>query len=143
MKMPKKPLFKKTERVYMILIAIGLFLIGSGSLFSSFEADSRLFEFGGGVGSALIIFGSVGIFLIRKNPKSAKHQEIEEHDERNIRIREKSAYTAFFITIITLAAAVVVCVVLNNITACIIINIFMAVHVLSYLVLLRINNNKM
>ena len=141
--MPKKPLFKKTERVYMIIICIGLLLIGFAGLFSQFEADSRLFEFGAGVGSALTGLGSVGIILIRKNPKSAKQQEIEEHDERNIRIREKSAYATFFITLLALVAAVIVFVVLNNVIACIIINIFMAIHVLSYLVLLRINNNRM
>ena len=141
--MSKKPLFKKTERVYIIIVCIGLLLIGAGSLVKGMESDNRLFEFGAGVGSALVGLGSVGIILIRKNPKSAKQKDIEEHDERNVRIREKSAYTTFFITLIMLAAAVIVFVVLDNVTACIIINIFMAVHVLSYLVLVRINNNRM
>ena len=90
--MPKKPLFKKTERVYMILVSVGLLLIGTGSLFSSFNVVSHIFEFGGGFGAALNGIGSVGIIRLRKNPKGVKQQVIEENDERNIMIREKSAY---------------------------------------------------
>ena len=140
--MPKKPLFKKTERAYMIMISVGLLLIGAGSLLKELDTFSHLFEFGGGFGAALIGVSTIGIIRLRRNPKSTKQQEIEETDERNIKIREKSAYSTFFITLLTLLAAVIVFVALGNVMACIIINIFMAVHVLSYLLLLHINNKK-
>ncbi|MCL2254216.1 MAG: DUF2178 domain-containing protein [Lachnospiraceae bacterium] len=141
--MSKKALFKKTERVYMILTSLGLLLNGSGSLWSGLNEINHIFEFLSGIGCAMIFIGVIGIFRLRKNPNITKQQEIEESDERNIRIREKSAYSTFFITLLMLTVAVIVCVILGNIIACIIINIFMAVHVLSYLILLHFNNNKM
>ena len=140
--MPKKALFKKTERAYMIIVCIGLLLIGAGCLMRSLDIYHNLFEFSGGFGAALIGIGSVGIICLRKKPKSLKQQEVEETDERNVKIREKSAYSTFFVTLLTLVAAVIVFVALGSVVACIIVNIFMAVHVLSYLLLLHINNKK-
>lgn len=46
-----------------------------------------------------------------------ERQEINENDERNIKIREKSAYGTFFVTLFCLAAANVVFLFLNDITS--------------------------
>ena len=91
----------------------------------------------------MILIGTVGTIRLRKNPETAKQQDIEAADERNIKIREKSAYSTFFITLLTFAAAMAIFVLQKNAAAVVVINIFMAVHVFSYLMLLRINSNRM
>ena len=105
--------------------------------------ENRLFEFFGGVGGAITALGSVGLIRFRVNPKSVKEHEIANKDERNIKIREKSAYSSFFVTLIALSITELVFVVLDNIAVCITITILMGVHVLSYLLTLHFNNNRL
>ena len=59
-----------------------------------------------GFGSGIIVVG-VSFMIRHKNPKLAKEYEINEKDERNIRLREKSGYSAWFITQFTLFAMVI------------------------------------
>lgn len=141
--MPKKSIFKKSERVFMLLVIIGLLMLAAGSLLRGNEVNNRLFEFFGGVGGAIVAIGSVSLIRLRVNPKSVKEQEISDKDERNIKIREKSAYSSFFVTLIALSITELVFVVLDNVMACFVTTIVMGVHVLSYLLLLHFNNNKL
>ena len=141
--MPKKSIFKKSERVCMLMVCTGLLMLTAGSLLRGNEVNNRLFEFLGGVGGAIVAVGSVSLIRLRVNPKSVKEQEISDKDERNIKIREKSAYSTFFITLIALSITELVFVVLDNVTACFVVTIVMGIHVLSYLLLLHFNNNKL
>jgi p-aminobenzoyl-glutamate transporter AbgT len=61
-----------------------------------------------GFGSSLTMTGIV-YFIVTKlirerNPKKAKQIEIEAKDERNVRLLEKSGYTTWYVTMITLVA---------------------------------------
>ena len=141
--MPKKSVLKKSERVFIVLVCVGVLMLGAGSLLRGYGIENRLFEFFGGVGGAITALGSVGLIRFRVNPKSVKEQEISNRDERNIKIREKSAYSGFFVTLIALSITELVFVVLDNITVCITITILMGVHVISYLLALHFNNNGM
>lgn len=141
--MSKNPFIKKSERLFFVLICLGMVLVGIGSIFEGYGIDSRFFEFVGGFGTALIGIGAVCLIRFRRKPVSAKQQEIDKNDERSIMLREKSAFSAYFITMLCLLAAVIVFLVLDMWQAIVVTICVMAIHVVSYLVLLHVNNKKL
>ena len=85
---------------FIFYAGVALFVIGLllAIIFNDAEGSMRILPFVMiGLGSGII---GVGVsFIIRhKNPKLAKEYEINEKDERNIRIREKAGYTTWHIT---------------------------------------------
>ena len=141
--MPKKPLFKKTVTNYTLIICVGLVLIGSGSVMQNLGIESHIMGFTAGAGCALVGLGAIGLIILHFHPKSVEQQKIDNKDERNIKIREKSAYGAYAITSIAMGVAILVFVALNNMEACFIITMVLAVHTLSYLILMFVNNKKL
>jgi uncharacterized membrane protein len=141
--MKKNPFFKRNEKLYMFLVCFGIVLIGAGSVVKGSGIEPRFFEFAAGIGSAAVGLGAVGLILIRKKPETVQQQEIEQNDERNIKIREKSAYGTFFVMMLALLAAEIAFLVLDMWLACLVVIGVMAVHVGSFLILLYINNKRL
>lgn len=149
--MIKKPIVKKSKKLYMFLVCFGMLLIAAVTLIgfvTEYNAEqntlsSRLIGFGSGFGSAFVAAGSIGLILMRKKPEDVRQQKIDENDERNIRIREKSAYGTYFITIFSLMAVGMVFVLLDYIIPAYIIIGVMAINVFSYFVFIYHNNKKL
>lgn len=141
--MVKKPLFKKRKGLFILLVCCGLALLLAGFIANYFELDNRFFGFASGIGCAAIALGFVGMVSLKRKPEDVKQQEINENDERSIKIREKSAYSTFFVTMIGLSAVELTFVWLDYIVPCFIIIGLMSVHVISYFIFLYRNNNKL
>lgn len=141
--MIKKPLFKRSMKLYLILIITGTVLSAAGAITYATGHFSRVAEFGAGLGSAAIFLGSIGMIALRKKPCDARQAKIDIYDERNIKIREKSAHDTFYITLIALAASQLAFVFLDQIVPCFIVLGVMAVHVISYFIMLSYNNKKL
>ena len=98
-----------------------------------------------GFGAGIIGVGAVYILqarMHRDDPLWAKQKEIEEKDERNIRIREKSGYTVWYISIFMLAALVMATVILGQGIATWLAMAVLLIHCVSYFVLMGLNNKK-
>ena len=138
--MKKAPRFKKTELLGLytmlttIVLGIAVYAIVKG-----YGLDNRILQFMLPLG--WIVFGVCNYLLTRF--VNTKQQEIELNDERNVKIREKSAYNTFFLTLNILAVAVSALVVLEMWFATIITIGVMTVHVVSFLVFRRINNKNL
>ena len=105
--MYKKPMIKKSKGLFLSLIGFGLVAILGGCLAEHDRlSNERLLEFASGAGCAIIALGFVGLVSLKRSPKQVKQQEINENDERHIKIREKSAYSMFYVTMIGLSIAV-------------------------------------
>jgi uncharacterized membrane protein len=74
---------------------------------------------------------------------TTKQQELELNDERNIKVREKSAYNTFYTTLLCLIVAIGTFIVLEIWLATFIISGALAVHVVSYFAFRYINNKKL
>jgi len=74
-----------------------------------------------GFGSSLTAVGIVYFIITKwlkiKNPKKAKQIEIEAKDERNVKLLEKSGYTTWYITMITLLVLTMTLMILGSMTA--------------------------
>ena len=141
--MNKKPFIKKTEKLFMFLICFGIALIGAGSIVKGIGHSSRFFEFAAGIGCAAVGWGSVCLILFKKKPEIAQRQEIEQNDERNTRIREKSGYNTFVVMLLYLLVAEVVFLALDVWIGCLVVICSMTIHVGSFLIFLCINSKKM
>jgi len=129
--------------MFSIFLCVGMLLNGAGTIAGLNGYQTSLAGFSSGAGCALIITGVIGMAVLKKSRGAEKQLEIDTNDERNVKIREKSAYSAFFITLFALTAAAVYFTAIENLDACFIIVILMAVHVLSYLIHLWLNNRKL
>jgi len=83
------------------------------------------------------------LILLKKRPEIAHRQEINENDERFIKIKEKSAQDTWYVTLIGLLVAEFVFVFQGAMVPMIITIALMAVHVISYLIFLYINDKKL
>ncbi len=122
----------KTKKGYVILTIIGLVVMGSGVVAEVFLGDSRYLGFASGLGSAGAALGAMNLILLNRKPETIRQQEINDKDERLIQIREKSAYSTFFITLFGMAALEVVFLFTDSLTSCILVIGLMAVHVVSF-----------
>lgn len=86
--------------------------------------------------------GCVGMVSLKRKPEDIRQQEINEKDERFIKIREKSAYATFYVTMIGLSVVELVFAWLEYLIPCFIIIGLMAVHIISYFVFLYRYNRK-
>lgn len=91
-----------------------------------------------GCGSGITGLGA----LLMVNPKMAKVYEINEKDERNIRLREKSGYTTWYITQFVLCVMVFVFLLLDYKVPCWIALGALLIHNGSFLVSLAIHSKK-
>lgn len=141
--MIKKPFFRQSKKTYLIFTVIGFVLMATGFIAEwYFKSDSHILGFCAGAGSALTALGAVGFILIKRKPVDPRQQSINENDERNIKIREVSAYGTYFVTLFALVAAIVVFLVLDYNVPCYITIGVMYIHVISYFFFLHRNSKK-
>ena len=78
--------------------------------------DANITHFAAGIGFGLMVLGAIFAIIFRGggNPEAAKRKAIEENDERNIRIKEKSGYASWHITAVLLVVMALVFVFTNN-----------------------------
>jgi len=72
--------------------------------FSNVAGAYMCSNFISGFGVALILIGVFYAFRERSNPEAVKQREIDEKDERNIRIKEKAGYATWHVTLLMLVA---------------------------------------
>jgi uncharacterized membrane protein len=145
--MNREPIISKSIRPYITLICLGAALVLTGVIAKILVEDNdingRLIGLGAGLGGATIALGFVGLILQRRKPEVKRQQEIDEKDERNIRIREKSAYDTFLMTLLCLIAAEIVFIFLDEMILCLIIIGVMTIQLFSYLVFLYRNSERL
>jgi uncharacterized membrane protein len=141
--MTKKSLVKKTGRTYTIFACLGVLLMIAGGYAKKHGFDNRFLDFGAGLGVVAAILGSVGMILFRKNPHGEFQQKIEENDERNIKIREKAAYSTFFVTLSGLSVVEIVFLYLDYMIPCFIVLGLMSIHVASYFLFMYQNDKSL
>ena len=137
---------KKSRKYFILLICLGLVLVAAGSVFEYVLEDNktggRLINFGAGFFVSIIAVASVNLIIMKRNPDAEKEHEINEKDERHIKIREKSAYSVFYVTMFSLLAAIITFVFLGSWTGFFITFGVMMVHCISFLLFLH-RYNKM
>lgn len=142
--MNNKTCAKKTSKCFIVLICIGIVLMVVGGIAAYYIKESalgsRILGFGAGFGSAIFAVGVVSHVVARLKPDAARQQHISEKDERLIRIREKSAYGTYFVTLFALAIATFVFMCFDMWMACAMAIVVMFVHCISYFVFLYRNN---
>ncbi|MDD3315346.1 MAG: DUF2178 domain-containing protein [Syntrophaceticus sp.] len=136
-------MIKKKKGYYILIVALGMVLMLSGILVEYLVGESRYLGFASGFGAAMIGVGVMNLFLITRKPEVIKQQEINQKDERFVKIREKSAYTTFFITLFGMAAVEMIFLFMDYMIPCFIIIGLMAVHVISLFVFIYHYNKKL
>jgi uncharacterized membrane protein len=115
---------KKQPKSYIFYLGIALFALGlllTALLAEREGALAVLPHVLVGFGAGITGVGVVNLFrlkLIMKDPEKARQLEIEEKDERNIRLREKAGYATWYLTLFTLAALSLTLLILDYKTAC-------------------------
>lgn len=133
----------KTKNFYLLIIIAGVVTFFIGISYSLFYDNNMFIGIFSGVGGAWIGVGALNLYKLKRKPNIIKKQEIAENDERNIEIRQKAAYSTFFVTLFGLVLLQIIFVVNNYTTASILTTIVLAIHVISLLVFLRHYNNKL
>lgn len=136
-------MIKKKKGNYILIVALGMVLMLSGILVEYFVGESRYLGFASGFGAAMIGVGVMNLFLITRKPEVIKQQEINEKDERFVKIREKSAYTTFFVTLFGMVAVEMIFLFMDYMIPCFIVIGLMAVHVISLFVSIYHYNKKL
>jgi uncharacterized membrane protein len=138
---------KKSNRLFILFICMGAVLMIAGAVAGYYTQDNdlggRIFGFGAGFGSAVVAVGSVSLILARRKPNAERQREIDEKDERNIKIRERSAYGTYFVTMFSLSIATFVFVCLGSWLACLIALGLLFIHCISYLMFIYLNGKKL
>jgi uncharacterized membrane protein len=99
-----------------------------------------------GFGAGIIGVGAVNLFrlrLLKNNPEKARQYDVAEKDERNIRLREKSGYAAWYITMFVLAALFIALLVLDDDLACWLAVCALTIHIAIFFVFTAGYNKKM
>ena len=87
------------RKIWSVLFYAGFGLLVLNFVLVQFFPDSvdiRILDFIAGFGIAIMLVGLIFILIHRFSPEGAKQYEIEEKDERNIRIKEKAAYSSWY-----------------------------------------------
>lgn len=138
----------KQPKSYVLYMGIIIFVVGLLLKFLIPASDTALQALPfvlTGFGAGIIGVGVVNIFRIRmidSNPKKAKQYEINEKDERNIRIREKAGYVTWYTSLFVLSTISLTFVVLNYIVASFISLGALFIHIISLFVYIYIYNKK-
>ena len=136
-------MIKKKKGYYILIVALGMVLMLSGILVEYLVGESRYLGFASGFGAAMIGVGVMNLFLITRKPEVIKQQEINQKDERFVKIREKSAYTTFFVTLFGMVAVEMIFLFMDYMIPCFIVIGLMAVHVISLFVSIYHYNKKL
>ena len=127
----KKPINTKLASAMPI---IGFLLLAASILMKHIGTNIIATCFVSGIGCAWVGLGVIGIFIKRLKPEAVKKMEIDQKDERNIQIREKSGYVSFLITLFSLMLLEFTFLILDNDFACILTIGVMAIHLLSFFI---------
>lgn len=140
---------KKQSKFYGLLF-IGFLLLVAGLLLKFFTPTDEGMVFGltfimVGLGAGLV--GAVGakVFMERilhRDPVLAKQYEINEKDERNIRLREKAGYASWYSTLLMLSLVALIFLLLDYMVATFILIGVLLVHLLSFFVYVYVYNKK-
>jgi len=122
---------------------IGFLSLAASFLIKHLGANMIAVCFLAGIGSAWVGIGVIGVFVKRSKPEYVKKQEINQKDERNIQIREKSGYITYLITLFSLMILAFVFLLFDNNLACILTIGALAVHIVSYFIALSYYNTKL
>lgn len=109
-------------RTYTLPVGFIIFAIASAVRQLFPDADHvvilHYFDFIAGLGVGLMFAGAIYKILFRNNknnsPEAIRQLEIDEKDERNIRIREKAGYASWHATLIILVVMALVFVFISN-----------------------------
>ena len=96
---------------YIVISLLNCFVITTGAFsaafyFSEVGSQASSYFFGAGSGAAAVmVFNTVKLAIMLKNPKYRKEQEAAQKDERLISIRNRSMAVSFYTMIICAAVA--------------------------------------
>jgi uncharacterized membrane protein len=140
---------RKLSKFYGLLF-IGLILLVVGLLLKFFIPTAEGMIFGLtfiliGLGAGLIGAVVAKILMERmlyKDPVLAKQYEINEKDERNIRLREKAGYASWYSTMLMLAVITLIFLLLDYMVATFVLIGVLLIHLLSFFVYVNIYDKK-
>ena len=139
---------KKLSKSYIFYIGIIIFAVGLLLKILIPASDGALHSLPfvlSGFGSGIIGVGVANILRKRtldNDPQKAKQYEINENDERNIRIREKAGYATWYTTLLMLSVISLTFVVLDYKVVCFISLGALFIHIISLYVYISIYNRK-
>ncbi|MFA6648117.1 MAG: hypothetical protein WCS32_05715 [Candidatus Izemoplasmatales bacterium] len=139
---------KKEFKSYIFYMGIAVFVIGvllKLVLPENEGIQDTLLGVLSGFGGGIIGVGVVNILLkklLEKNPEKAKQYEINEKDERNITLREKSGYATWYSTLFILSAVSMTFVILDYMVAGFVAIGAMFLHIISFFIYLSVYNRK-
>ena len=134
---------KKQPKPYILQMGIIVFVVGILLKFLFPASDGALHTLPfvlNGFGAGIVGVGVVTVLrkkVIDNDPQKAKQYEINEKDERNIRIREKAGYATWYTTLFVLSAVSLIFVVLEYNVACFISLGALFIHIISLFVYIR------
>lgn len=123
------------ERKYALLLIAGILFIGGGILVHWLVYDNSQPVILGalsGIGGAWIGISARKLYYYRKNPEVIKKEYVNEHDERNIAIRGRAANMSVIMTMVVLAVAELLLMLLDMKIAAVIVFVALLIHILSY-----------
>ena len=139
---------KKQSRSYVFYMGIIIFVVGLLLKFFVTASEGVLSTLPfvlSGFGAGSIGVGVVNIInkrMLDNNPQKAKQYEINENDERNIRLREKAGYATWYTTLLMLAAITMTFLILDYKVACFVLLGALFIHIISLFVYINIYNKK-
>ncbi len=139
----------KQIKSYVFYVGVAAFAIGL--LLKSFfpEANGAMQSLSFvliGFGSGIIGVGIASLWrqrTLKDHPEKVKQMEIDEKDERNVRLREKAGYATWYVTMFVLAALSMAFVVMDLAIACWLTLGALFVHIISFFVCIGRYNKKM
>jgi uncharacterized membrane protein len=111
---------RHTLRKYTLPFGIIIFGIASAvrQVFSESESVIIIdyFHFVAGLGAGLMFVGAIYKVIFRNSdnsPEAVKQREIDENDERNIRIKEKAGYASWHATLLIFVAMALIFIIID------------------------------
>ena len=136
---------KSNLRITQALFAVGVAALVGGIVGGLLIPDAQgtlkelftvLRGFGAGLSATTAIIWARTSRAMR-DPETRKLVQIEEHDERNIRVREKAGFTSWFVSLIALVVVVLILAVFAGPLSYGLAVAALLIHCIGYLVLLR------
>lgn len=126
----------KNSKLVSAMPLIGVLLVAAAFWANHLSINTIACVFISGIGCTWVGLGVLGIFIKELGSEYLRKQEINQKDERNIQIREKSGYLAFAVTLLSLAILEFVFLLTDNDIACIFIIGAMIIHIGSFFIAL-------
>ena len=125
------------------ILFVGFALFALSNLLKHLGVPFIVYSFLAGISCALTGIGVIAVFIKRLAPEYSKKQQIQQKDERNIQIREKSGYASWLVTLFSLMVLEFVFLVIDNDVACMMTIGVMAVQIASFFAALFCYNKKL